>query len=267
MVGVAGGGVEELAVGGEIAVVEDEGDFVPAGGQVKGIFEGIAEPEHAEEAGVVVEAVYAHGVVVVPEGGGVLLEWVDVLDGFAGGVPVFGVAVVFGGDAGAVDMDDGADVGHAGATAMQGVVDGEEMLGGEVVDPLDVGGDVSAGFDEGAEGVGAVAPHAGGGDVAMDFGVDFAHGDADGAGAGFEESGGDRQGVDEGRKLEGVEHGDRFAGGGGSGGSLELQGFGGGGEQAEELRPGGGRCGGSRTTVGSVLGGNVRPFVAARASG
>ena len=74
--GVAGDVVEELAVGGEVAVVEDEGDFVFAGGQVERVFDLVAEEEHAEEAGVGVEAVDAHGVVVVPEGGGVLLEGV-----------------------------------------------------------------------------------------------------------------------------------------------------------------------------------------------
>ena len=67
-------GVVELAVGGEVAVVEDERDFVLAGGEVQRVFGLVADEHHAEEAGVDVEAVEAHGVVVVPERGGLLLE-------------------------------------------------------------------------------------------------------------------------------------------------------------------------------------------------
>ena len=43
VVGIAGGGVEELAVGGEVAVVEDEGNFVFAGGEVERVFDLVAK--------------------------------------------------------------------------------------------------------------------------------------------------------------------------------------------------------------------------------
>ena len=59
--------------------------------------------------------------------------------GLAGDEPVFGVAVVFGGGLGAVEVGGGADVRYVVAAAVEGVVDGEEMLGGEVVDPVGSG--------------------------------------------------------------------------------------------------------------------------------
>ena len=220
VLGIAGDGVEELAVGGEVAVVEDEGDFVLAAGEMEGVFDVIADEQHAEEAGVGVEAIEAHGVVVIPERGGVLLERVGADAGLAGDEPVFGVAVVFGGGLGAVKMGGGADVGDVVAAAMEGVVDGKEVLCGEVVDPLDLEGFAGAGFDERCEGSWAVAPHAGGGDVAMDLGVDLLHGDGEGAVAVLErgtDGFGEREGVDEGCEREGVEHRGPMRGGFGVG--------------------------------------------------
>ena len=90
--------------------------------------------------------------IVVPERGGVLLEGVGAGAGGAGDEPVFGVAVVFAGGFGAVEVDAGADVGDVVAAAVQGVVDGQEVLGGELVDPFDLERLAGAGFDEGAEG-------------------------------------------------------------------------------------------------------------------
>ncbi len=180
------------------------------------VFRFVADEEHAEEARVAVEAINAHGVVVIPESGGVLLEGIGADAGFAGHEPVFGVAVVFGGDFGAVDVDDGADVGDVVAAAVEGVVDGEKMLGGEVVDPLDLEGMVGAGLDDGTEGCGAVAPHAGGFDVAMDLMMDLTHGDAEFLGIALRRAGvfavlRQWQRVHEGRQLENVKHGSRLA--------------------------------------------------------
>jgi hypothetical protein len=140
------------------------------------VFDVIAKQEHAEEAGVGVEAIETHGVVVIPECCGVLLKRVGADARVTGGKPVFGVAVVFGGGLGSMEVCGGADVGDAGATAMEGVVDGEEVFRGEVVDPADLEGFTRAGFDERGESAGAIAPHSGCGDVAMDLGVDLLHG-------------------------------------------------------------------------------------------
>ncbi len=147
--------------------------------------------------------------VVVPERGGVLLKRVGADAGLAGDEPVFGVAIVFGGGLGAVKVGGGADVGHVVAAAVEGVVDGKEVFCGEVIDPADLEGFAGAGFDERSQGIWAVAPPAGGGDVAMDLGVDLLHGDGEGAVAVLESGPddlGEREGVDEGREGEGGEH-------------------------------------------------------------
>jgi hypothetical protein len=124
VIGVSGGGVEELAVGGEVAVVEDEGDLIFAGGEVERVFGGVADEEEAEETGVGVEAVETHGVVVIPEGGGILLEGVEAGFAFAGDEPVGGVAISLGGYAGTVDVGAGADFGNVAAAAVEAVIDG-----------------------------------------------------------------------------------------------------------------------------------------------
>ena len=209
---VSGDVVEELSVGDEVTVVEDNGDLVLALGEVESVFVLVADEEHAEEAGVGVDAVDAHRVVVVPEGGGILLQGIVRDFGVAGGEPVFGVAVALGARLGAMDVDDGTDLGDVLAGAVQGVVDGEEVLGGEVVDPVDVERLVGANLEGGAEGVGAVAPHAGDGHVPVDLGVDLAHGDGE-RGSTVMEGGGDNRrdgkGIDEGREGQRVEHGRR----------------------------------------------------------
>jgi hypothetical protein len=215
VVGVAGGRVEELAVSGEVAIAKNEGDFVFALGEMEAVFDMVADEEHAEEAGVGAEAIEAHGVVVVPEGGGLLLEGVGAGARLAGGEPVFWVAVVGRRDLGAVEVGDGADVGDVGAAAVEGVVDGEEVCCGKVVDPGDLEVFAATGFDEWSEGRGAVAPHACGRDVAMDLGMNLLHRDAEGALAVVEcgtRSFGEWQGIDEGRELQRVEHGSRLAG-------------------------------------------------------
>jgi hypothetical protein len=185
VLGIAGGGVIELAVGGEVTVVEDERELVFPGGQVERLLSGVADKEHAEEARVDVEAVNAHGVVVIPEGGGFLLEGIIADAGFAGNEPVFGVSIVFGGDLGTVDVDDGADVGDVVTAAVEGVVDGEKVLRGKVVDPLDLKGMIAAGLDDRTESGGTIAPHAGGFDVAMDLMMDLTHGNAEFLGMGL----------------------------------------------------------------------------------
>ena len=80
---------------------------------------------------------------------------------------------------------------------------------GRLLTQSDLDGLAGAGFDErGREGWGRSST-AGGGNVAVDLGVDLLHGDGEGAVAVLEsgtERFGDREGVDEGRQLEGVEH-------------------------------------------------------------
>jgi hypothetical protein len=104
-------------------------------------------------------------------------------------------------------VDGGADVGDVAPAAVEGVVDGEEVLGGKVIDPLDLDGVTASGLDDWAEGIGSVAPHARGGDVAMHLGVNLAHGDLEFGRRGFAEGRWKREWVDKGRQLEDVEHG------------------------------------------------------------
>jgi hypothetical protein len=233
----------------------------------------IADEGHADQAGVDVEAVQAHGVVVVPESGGVLLHGVAAGVGGAGDEPVFGVAVVLGGSLGAVEMDTGSDLGEIAAAAVEGEIDGKEVPGGEVVDPLDLEGLAGAGFDEwGERGGGAsrrsevvVGPMAAGREVAMDLGMDLAHADAEPLWAGVVAGGdglgalGQREGIDKRGEFQSVEHGDpRRLGGCGRGRCRHVvvhhllgEGGNGAGEQAE----GGGllqkAAAGGRQAVGS----------------
>ena len=178
VIGITGGGVEELAVGGEVAVVEDEGYFVLTGGEVEGVFYLVSDEVHSEESGVGVESVEAHGVVVIPEGGCFLLVWVVADTALPRDEPIFGVAVIFGGDLCSVNVGDGADLGDVATAAVKGVIDGEEVGGGEIIEPLDLEGLSGASFDDGAQGGGAIAPHAGGRKVSVNLGVDLAHLDA-----------------------------------------------------------------------------------------
>jgi hypothetical protein len=118
-------------------------------------------------------------VIVIPESGRFLLEGIGGDVGFAGDEPVFREAIVFGGGAAAVEMDARADVGDVMTAAVERVIDGKEVLGGEVVDPFDLKRLVSADINEGGEGGVSVAPHPGRGNIAVGLGLDFAHGDAE----------------------------------------------------------------------------------------
>ena len=121
---------------------------------MKGVFDAVADEKHAEEARVGVEAVDAHGMVVIPEGGGFLFERVGAGAGLARDEPVFRIAVVFGGGLRAVEVGDGSDVGDVGTASVKGMVDREEVFRGEVVDPADLEGLAGASFDERREALG-----------------------------------------------------------------------------------------------------------------
>src|SRR5579875_715597 len=94
-----------------------------------------------------IEAGDAHGMVVIPERGGRLPVGIVGALGLSGDNPVLGVTVVFSGYVAAVQVDDGAHCGDIRTGSVEGVIDGEGMLIGEPVVPLDVGG-AAAGSDE-----------------------------------------------------------------------------------------------------------------------
>ncbi len=70
--------------------------------------------------------------------------------GLAGRVPGVGIAVAGGGGFGAVEVDDGADFGLVGFGSVDGVIDGQEMLGGKFVGPFDEDSLAAASFECGA---------------------------------------------------------------------------------------------------------------------
>jgi hypothetical protein len=213
--GIAGGVVEELAIGGEVAVIEEQRDFIFSGRQVEGILKLVAEKKHAEEAGVGVESIDAHGVVVIPKRGGFLFQRIVTSSALSGRKPVFGVAIVFGGNLRAVEVSDGANIWNIGAATVERVIDGKEMFGGEIVDPRYFERFTAASFDEWRESGGAVAPHAGHRYIAMNLRVDLLHGDSKGALAvaqGRTRELRNRERVDEGSQLKRVQH-EGFAGG------------------------------------------------------
>ncbi len=157
--------------------------------------------------------------VVIPEGGGVLLERVGAGAGLAGEEPVCGKAVVFGGDAGAVEMGDGADVGDVVPQPCREWSMGRKCWWGSwLTHSIWSGWLVRASMSGARAEVGwrrlGVGPEAGGWDVAVDLGMDLAHGDAErwwpvgrrtGRGSGSTKGG----------SFQGVEHGLREVVGGG----------------------------------------------------
>jgi len=85
--------------------------------------------------------------IVIPEHGRVLVVGVVIDGGLAGDVPVVGVAVTIGRSLGTVEMDDGSDLGLVGLRAVDAVIDGQEMLRGELVGPFDQDALAAAGFE------------------------------------------------------------------------------------------------------------------------
>src|ERR1700733_4019266 len=71
-VGIAGHGIVELAVLLEQTIINDERDFEGALGKVERIFKIVANEEQPEHSRINVQAIDAHGVVVIPERGSIL---------------------------------------------------------------------------------------------------------------------------------------------------------------------------------------------------
>ena len=67
MRGISGHRIVELAVLPQQAIVNYERDFEGAFGKIERIFEIVANKKQPEHAGVDVQAIDAHGVVVIPE--------------------------------------------------------------------------------------------------------------------------------------------------------------------------------------------------------
>jgi hypothetical protein len=74
--------------------------------------------------------------VVIPERRGVLPVGVVAKHRLARDEPVLGIAIALGRRAGAVKMNDGADVRLVGLRAVEVVIDRQEVPAGKQVDPL-----------------------------------------------------------------------------------------------------------------------------------
>jgi hypothetical protein len=89
-----------------------------------------------------------------------------------------------------MQMHASADLGQVAAAAVQAEIDREKVLGGELVEPLDLKRLIGARGDYGVEASGvarceiAIAPHAGGRNIAMDLDFSLLHRDAKIAGVG-----------------------------------------------------------------------------------
>ena len=78
-------------------------------------------------------------------------------------------------EAGSDRPDNRPDLGQLLAAAVEAEVDGQEVVGRELVDPLDLKGLVGAGLDDRCKNAVAITPEASRWYVAVDLGVDLAH--------------------------------------------------------------------------------------------
>jgi len=176
--------IEQGAIGAELAVLDEKRDFVGAAGKVEGVFFGVANEVHAGQSSVDIEAGDAEGMIVIPERGGGLVVGMaggiggESWSGFAvGSDPGVGIAVAIRENLGAVDVSDGADFGDVLFRAVDGVIDGKKMFGGQFVRPLDGKRLTLAGFEGWSGPHTVVAPHRGGGKIAMGLVTERNHSD------------------------------------------------------------------------------------------
>ena len=117
---------------------------------------------------------------------------------------MLGIAVIDCGRSAAVQMDDGARVRQLPAGAMEAVVDGKEMPRRQLITPLDNQFFMTAGFEQGADGVWSVTPQPGRRKITVHFYADLPHGDAEALVLQGRPLG-KRQWIDKGLELEGVD--------------------------------------------------------------
>ncbi len=138
------GGVEQRAINSETSVLDHERDFVGTTGKVEGVFLIVANHVEVGQSGIDIETSDAESMIVIPEhAGGLLVRVVGGIGardgaGFAiGGEPGVGVAVTLRQDLSAVNVRHGADFRNVFLGAVDGVVDGKEVFGGQLVGPFD----------------------------------------------------------------------------------------------------------------------------------
>jgi hypothetical protein len=91
---------------------------------------------------------------------------------------MLGIAVIDCGGSATMQMHDGTRLREFMAGTMEAVVDGEKMPGWQLITPLDGQFFMTAGFEQGADGVWSVAPQPGWRKITVHLYSDLAHGDA-----------------------------------------------------------------------------------------
>ena len=132
---LVGNWVVELAFRRNQPVENRQWNFILAAGQIQTVFELVSDDGNAEQACINIQAIDAHGVIVIPEHRRVLLVGIVVENGLAGHEPVFGKAVAIGGNARPMQVGDNAHL-RIAFGSVQPIVDGQEMLLREFVSPF-----------------------------------------------------------------------------------------------------------------------------------
>jgi hypothetical protein len=160
-----------LAVGAESAVIEDDWDLIGSAGEMKGVFDVVADNEETLQARIDVEPINAHRMVVIEEHRGVLPAWIVIEERVAGRDPVLGIAVAGSRGATPVKVDHAADLRLVRLSTAEVVVDREKVLRRKPVLPFDEQTLATAGFNERAWTGAVESPEPGGGEIAVELRV------------------------------------------------------------------------------------------------
>jgi len=197
-----------------VGLLDTESGLVGLAGKLSAVFNGIAHQHHAGKTSIDIKTIDPHRMVVIPEGGSVLLHGIAAHAASTGQIPVLGISIVPGAVARAMQVHHSAHVRDAGAAAVKRVIDGEEMALGKKIHPLDFHRLVGAQLDHRRQRVrasgpvpavaGGVAPQFRRRQIAMQRRHHFAHGNRNSALQGTDGLW-QRQRIDKWRQLEGVQ--------------------------------------------------------------
>ncbi len=175
--GLPGDRIFQAAILLEEPVANYQRDLVFSARQREGVFYRIAHHVQSQHAGIDVQAIDAHGVIVIPEQSGLLPVGIAVGRALPARVPVLRIAVAFRRHFGAVDVDHGTHLGLVRFGAVQGVVNRQKMAFGEFVGPFDQRALAAAHFQGGAGKTASERPQACGRQVSVQAHFGFAHGE------------------------------------------------------------------------------------------
>ena len=144
--GLGRDGIFELPVGQKKAIVDQQRNLVFSLGKFQRVFRFITDEIHALQSGIDIQAIDAHGVVVVEEHRRILPVGIVEGCGLAGDAPVLGIAVAARRRLAPVQVNHTAHLGQIGFGAVQRVIDGQKMALRQLVDPLHNQALIAAGF-------------------------------------------------------------------------------------------------------------------------